>query len=328
MSENLPTILVTGGAGFIGSLLCERLLKDGFAVINIDNFNDYYDPQIKWQNIEKASQHPQYQLCEGDIRDQAFLDEVISSHPVDLMIHLAAMAGVQQSLQNPVLYYDVNVNGTLQLLRSCASASIDRFIFASSSAVYGNNQTPFSETDKTDCPISPYASSKKAGELLCHVYHTNHQISVHCLRFFTVVGPRQRPDLAVHKFVNAILNNQMISLRGDPGSRRDYTSVFDTIEGIMGSIQRIMAKDSPEYRIYNLGNSYPVRLDEMLRVIEEVLGKKSQVEFVEHMQGDVDSTFADISRAGAELDYRPGRSFREAVESLVDWIDRTQIEQI
>lgn len=325
MSGNVRTVLVTGGAGFIGAQLCERLLKGGYNVINIDNFNDYYDPQIKWQNVDTAIQHSKYQLCEGDIRDKAFLDEVIKSHHPELVVHLAAMAGVQQSLQNPSLYYDVNVNGTLQLLLSCASASIDKFIFASSSAVYGNNETPFSETDKTDYPISPYASSKKAGELLCHVYHQNHRISVHCLRFFTVVGPRQRPDLAVHSFVKAILNNQTIQLRGDLGSSRDYTSVFDIVEGIMGSINRIMAIESPEYRIYNLGNSYPVRLDEMLRVIEEVLGKKSQVERVEHMQGDVNATFADIDRAEAELNYRPGRSFREAVESLVDWIYRTQI---
>lgn len=320
MSEIVRTILVTGGAGFIGSHLCERLLKDAYAVINIDNFNDYYDPHSKRQNIATAIQHPKYQLCEGDIRDKAFLDDVLKSHHPDLVIHLAAMAGVQQSFQNPSLYYDVNVNGTLQLLLSCVLASIDRFIFASSSSVYGNNETPFCEADRTDYPISPYASSKKASELLCHVFHKNHDISIHCLRFFTVVGPRQRPDLAVHRFVKAILNDQTVQLRGDLSSSRDYTSVYDTIEGIIGSINRIMGLDTPEYQIYNLGNSYPVRLDEMLRVIEEVLGKKSKVEFVEHMQGDVNSTYAEISRAEADLHYKPKRSFKEAVESFVDWM--------
>lgn len=319
MIEQHPTILVTGGAGFIGSHLCESLLSEGYRVINIDNFNDYYSPGIKRRNIEAALQHKAYHLCEGDIRDIAFLDGVFSSFCPDVVVHLAAMAGVQPSLQNPSLCYDVNVNGTLQLLLTCVDASVTKFVFASSSSVYGNCRTPFRETDNTDQPISPYASSKKAGEVLCHVYHNTQNLSVHCLRFFTVVGPRQRPDLAVHKFVDAIMCDRAIQLRGNTSSSRDYTSVYDTVNGILGSIRRIIKEETPEYKIYNLGNSYPVKLLEMLRIIEKSLQKKALIERVDFMKGDVENTLADISLAIAELGYRPEVIFEEAVEGFVEW---------
>lgn len=315
----MQKILVTGGAGFIGSHLCERLLSDGFGVICIDSFNEFYNPQVKRNNLNKAIVHERFSLCEGDIRDYGFLDEVFSQFQPDAVIHLAAMAGVQPSLKNPDLYYDVNVNGTLQLLQACVKYKIDRFIFASSSSVYGNNQVPFKETDNTDRSISPYAASKKAGEVLCHVYHHLYKLSIHCLRFFTVVGPRQRPDLAVHKFVNAISEGRAVELRGDLKSARDYTSVYDTIDGIMGSLKRIQETPKPEYKIYNLGNSYPVRLDKMLKTIEDVMGQKAKVEYAEFMQGDVEQTFAEITLAKDELGYMPQRSFREAVESFVEW---------
>ncbi len=315
------TAVVTGGAGFIGSHLCERLLNEGFKVVNIDNFNDYYCPSIKHDNIRGAMNSENYFSCSGDIRDIAFLDHVFAAHNPDVVIHLAAMAGVQPSLENPELYYDVNVNGTLQLLQSCVKSSISKVVFASSSSVYGNNQTPFKESDNTDLSVSPYASSKKAGEVLCHVYHHLHNISIHCLRFFTVVGPRQRPDLAVHKFVKAILSGQPVQLRGDLNSSRDYTSVYDTVDGIMGSIRRLLSEKKHEYKIYNLGNSYPVSLGDMLQTIEEILGKKADVEYVDFMKGDVDSTYADISLANADLGYRPQRSFKDAVVSFVDWYE-------
>lgn len=324
MSSDRTTILITGGAGFIGSHLCEKALEAGFEVVNIDNFDDYYDPSIKRLNIERALMSQGYHLCEGDIRDQAYIKQVFHDYKPDVVVHLAAMAGVQPSLQNPEVYYDVNVNGTLQLLRTSVSAAVYKFIFASSSSVYGNNQVPFSESDNTDRPVSPYASSKKAGELLCHVYHTLNNITVHCLRFFTVVGPRQRPDLAVHKFVSAITHGRTIHLRGDVSSSRDYTSVYDTVDGIMGSIDRVLGLHSPEYKIYNLGNSYPVRLDQMIEVIENSLNTKAKIEYVDFMQGDVNHTFADIDLAKSDLQYQPHRSFQEAVNSFVEWYQENQ----
>jgi len=313
------TVLVTGGAGFIGSHLCERLLDEEFQVINVDNFNDYYSPETKRHNILNALKNPNYQLCEGDIRDKDFLDKTFTDYQPDIVVHLAAMAGVQPSLENPKLYYDVNVMGSLQLLTCCVEHAVNKFAFASSSSVYGNNQTPFKESDNTDNSISPYASTKKAAEVLCHVFHSINGMSVHCLRFFTVVGPRQRPDLAVHKFVKAIMNDEIIQMRGDATSSRDYTSVYDTIDGIIGSISRLQKISEPEYKIYNLGNSYPVRLDDMLQTIESVCNKKAHVKQVEFMQGDVISTYADFSMASSELGYSPKRSLKDAVESFVEW---------
>lgn len=315
----LGKILITGGAGFIGSHLCDKLLEKGAKVVCFDNFNDFYEPQVKRNNLKSALRHESFHLCEGDIRDSAALMHAFQEHKPNLVIHLAAMAGVQPSLLNPDLYYDVNVNGTLQVLKCCAINNVSKLIFASSSSVYGNNATPFKEDDCTDFSISPYASTKKAAEVLCHVYHHLHKISIHCLRFFTVVGPRQRPDLAVHKFVRAISSNQPVKLRGDLSSSRDYTSVYDTIDGIFGSMKRLNSESAPEFKIYNLGNSYPIRLDEMLKTIELSLGKKAEVEYVEYMQGDVANTFADISLAKAELGYDPQRSFQEAVDSFVSW---------
>ncbi|HHV36333.1 MAG TPA: NAD-dependent epimerase/dehydratase family protein, partial [Candidatus Cloacimonetes bacterium] len=269
-----------------------------------------------------------FHLYEGDIRDHDALKQVFEEYKPDIVIHLAAMAGVQPSLLNPDLYYDVNTLGTLQVLKSCAENKVSKLIFASSSSVYGDNETPFHESDCTDYPISPYASSKKAAEVLCHVYHSLHNISVHCLRFFTVVGPRQRPDLAVHKFVKAISSDHPVQLRGKLSCSRDYTSVFDTVQGIMGSLRRIKSLAAPEYKIYNLGNSYPIRLDDMLNTIEASLNRKAKIEYVEFMEGDVKSTFADISLAKKELGYDPQRSFRDAVDSFVEWysdFNRTRI---
>ena len=316
---NETTVLVRGGAGFIGSHLCERLLIDGLRVVNIDNFNDYYSPETKRHNILNALNNPNYQLCEGDIRDKDFLDKTFTEYQPDIVVHLAAMAGVQPSLENPKLYYDVNVIGSLQLLTCCAEHAVSKFVFASSSSVYGNIQTPFKESDNTDNSISPYASTKKAAEVLCHVFHSINGMSVHCLRFFTVVGPRQRPDLAVHKFVKAINDGYPIQLRGEVSSSRDYTSVYDIVDGVMSSISKVLESNQPEFKVYNLGNSYPVRLDQMLQTIEEVIGKKAIVEYVSHMKGDVDSTYADISLASKELGYSPQRSFLDAVKSFVEW---------
>lgn len=319
-------IFITGGAGFIGSHLCEKLLDEGAEVVCFDNFNDFYDPLLKRSNLKSALRHDSFHLFEGDIRDSAALMHAFQEYKPNIVIHLAAMAGVQPSLLDPDLYYDVNVNGTLQVLKCCALHNVSKFIFASSSSVYGNNATPFREDDNTDFSISPYASSKKAAEVLCHVYHHLHKISVHCLRFFTVVGPRQRPDLAVHKFVRAISSNQPAKLRGDLSSSRDYTSVYDTIDGILGSLKRLKTESLPEFKIYNLGNSYPIRLDEMLKTIELSLMKKAEVEYVEYMQGDVANTFADICLAKAELGYNPQRSFQETVDSFVRWYQSQECE--
>lgn len=317
MRGEAQKILVTGGAGFIGSHLCERLLSEGCEVICLDNFNDFYDPIIKRNNIRKALAHERYTLKEGDIRDVELLNDLFAQAKPNVVIHLAAMAGVQPSLEDPELYYDVNVMGTLKLLQACVKYGIDKFIFASSSSVYGNNPVPFKESDNTDKSISPYAATKKAGEVMCYVFHHLHSMSIHCLRFFTVVGPRQRPDLAVHKFVKLITQGKPVQLRGDLSSCRDYTSVYDTIDGIMGSLNRLNKAASPEYKIYNLGNSYPIRLDEMLKTIEDTLGQKAKVEYTNFMQGDVEQTFADISLAQEEIGYEPRRRFGEAVEGVV-----------
>ncbi len=308
-------ILVTGGAGFIGSNLVERLLVLGHDVVCLDNFDEYYDPAIKRRNIECASLHKKYRLVEGDIRDSASLERCFQPAPVELVIHLAARAGVRTSLLEPELYYDVNVMGTLRILETMRRHNVTRMVFASSSSVYGDTaMIPFSEADPVNHPISPYAASKKAGELLCHTYCHLYGFDIFCLRLFTVYGPRQRPEMAIHKFVRKITLGEPIQLYGDGQTQRDYTYVDDILQGILRSVECLRG-----YEVINLGDSNAISLVPMIRVLEKNLGKKAILECLPMQDGDVHTTFADITKAGALLGYCPHIKIEDGLRLFVEW---------
>lgn len=306
--------LVTGGAGFIGSHVIDRLLARGDKVLCLDNFNDYYDPNIKFRNIERNLSHPDFELIRADIRDAQEIKK-LGAYPIDMIIHLAAMAGVRNSIANPKLYGQVNVGGTINLLNLAKDINAKNFVFASSSSVYGNNKkVPFSETDNVDNPISPYAATKKAGELLAYTYHHLHHIPISCLRFFTVYGPRGRPDMAPLKFTQLIDSGNPIDVYGDGSSQRDYTYIDDIVSGI------IAASDNPhDYEIFNLGNNKPIGLNYFISLIEKNLGKKANIIRKPKQEGDVDITYADISKAESLLGYKPKISIEEGIERLVKW---------
>ncbi len=307
-------VLVTGAAGFIGSHLCERLLADGWMVIGVDNFDDFYDPQIKRQNISECLQNENFQLIEADIRDIAAMDDAIND--VEIIVHLAAKAGVRPSIAQPLLYADVNINGTMVLLEAAKKHKVDKFIFSSSSSVYGNNKkVPFSEDDNVDFPISPYAATKKAGELICHTYHHLYDISITCLRFFTVYGPRQRPDLAIHKFAKLIEQGKSIPIYGDGSMMRDFTYIDDIINGIIAAMQKCSG-----FNIYNLGESRPVTVNDLVAEIEKALGKKADIEYLPLQLGDVERTYADVTRAAKELGYNPKTEIQAGLEIFVTWL--------
>jgi len=310
----LSRILVTGGAGFIGSHLCEALLRDRHDVIALDNFDDFYDPAIKRRNIAAADRSDRFTFVEGDIRDAAVVDEVLKTD-VDVVVHLAARAGVRPSIERPLLYQDVNVRGTLVLLEACRKLSGCRFIFAGSSSVYGNRtKVPFSESDRVDDPISPYAATKKAGELLCHTYHHLYVLPVTCLRLFTVYGPRQRPDLAIHKFVRLIEAGAPIPVFGDGSMMRDFTYIDDIVDGMVRAIERCDG-----YAIYNLGESQPVSVNDLIASLEKTLGKKAVVDFQPRQPGDVDRTYADVTLARRELGYQPSTDLVTGLRRFVEW---------
>lgn len=326
----MRTILVTGGAGFIGSHLSERLLKEGNKVLVIDNFNDYYDPKIKRNNVEEVKQTcmknninlENYKVCEGDIRDIKFLEEIFCENKIDSIMHLAAMAGVRPSIQNPALYYDVNITGTVNLLDKCREYSIKQFVFASSSSVYGNNEkVPFAESDRVDNPISPYAATKKSGELLCHTYHHLFDMNIACLRFFTVYGPRQRPDLAINKFTSLILEDKEIPFYGDGTTSRDYTFVEDIVTGIVSSINYVN-RDDKIFEIFNIGGDKTVTLMEMVETIEEVLGKKAKLHRLPMQPGDVNRTCADINYSKEVIGYSPETTFKDGIRKFIMWINK------
>jgi UDP-glucuronate 4-epimerase len=323
----LSNVVVTGGAGFIGSHLCETLLRKGNKVINIDSFNDYYDPRIKRNNVEETRSFLRendldddlYKVEEGDIRDFDFLSRVLEENPVDIIVHLAAYAGVRPSIQNPVLYTDVNINGSVNIMEISKMYNIKSFVFASSSSVYGNNtKVPFAEADVVDFPISPYAATKKAGELLCHTYHRLYNINIACLRFFTVYGPRQRPDLAINKFTKLISEGQSIPFYGDGSTERDYTYIEDIIDGITKSIEWVR-EGQGKYEIFNLGESNTITLSRMVKAIENALGKKARINKLPMQQGDVNRTFADVTKAKEILGYNPQMEFEEGISKFVKW---------
>lgn len=322
----MRTILVTGGAGFIGSHLSERLLKEGNKVLVIDNFNNYYDPAIKRNNVEEVKKTciennislENYKVFEGDIRDNEFLIDVFSNK-IDSIMHLAAMAGVRPSIQDPSLYYDVNITGTVNLLERCRENNIKQFVFASSSSVYGNNEkVPFSEIDRVDNPISPYAATKKSGELLCHTYNHLFDMNIACLRFFTVYGPRQRPDLAINKFTTLILEDKEIPFYGDGNTSRDYTFVEDIVTAIVSSINYVNT-GKKVFEIFNIGGDKTVSLTEMVETIEEVLGKKAKLNRLPMQPGDVNRTCADISHSKEIIAYNPKTNFKEGIRKFIEW---------
>ena len=309
------SILVTGGAGFIGSHLVDRLLADGHRVTVIDNFNTFYDPEIKRQNCAPHKDSNSYRLVEGDIRDTEAVARCFEQGEITEVIHLAAMAGVRPSIADPVLYQEVNLIGSMNLFEACRHHDIKKLIFASSSSVYGNNEkVPFSETDFVDHPISPYAATKKAGELMAFTYHQLYGIKTACLRFFTVYGPRQRPEMAIHLFTDRIYRGDEILMFGEGRSRRDYTFVDDIISGILAC-----RSYSYGFEVFNLGRSDTVELAELIHKIEGVLGKKAKVTVKPNQPGDVRQTFADISKARAMLGFEPGTSIDDGLRKFADW---------
>jgi UDP-glucuronate 4-epimerase len=308
--------IVTGGAGFIGSHVCEALAARGDRVVAFDDFNPFYDPKIK-RGAAAALRAAGVEIVEGDVRDGAALKAAFERARPDVAIHLAAMAGVRPSIENPVLYSDVNVSGTARVLEAAEKSGAKRVVFASSSSVYGNNpKTPFSEDDRVDDPISPYAATKKSGELLCHAFHALTKIPVACLRFFTVYGPRQRPDLAIHKFARLMRAGEPIPFFGDGSTRRDYTFVADVVQGVLAAADRVEG-----YRIYNLGESRTISLAEMVAALETALGKRAALKRLPEQPGDVKVTYADVSRARKELGYDPKTPFSEGLRRFVAWLD-------
>ena len=311
-------ILITGGAGFIGSHLCERLLKSHHQVSCLDNFCDFYSPKTKEKNISEISKYPNFALNRIDITDFKSLETIFMKNDYDLVIHLAAMTGVRPSIENPLLYHNVNITGTIHLLELCKRYNIKRFIFASSSSVYGNNEVvPFCEDHNVDNPISPYAATKKAGELLCHTYHMLFEMSIICLRFFTVYGPRQRPDLAIHKFTDLILQDKEIPIYGNGDTKRDYTYIDDILDGIMKSIDYVFVGN--KYQIFNLGEAKTISLLNMIEVLENTIGKRAKKKFMPMQPGDVNITYADITKSKSILGYNPQMDFNEGVKRFLEW---------
>ena len=310
-------ILITGGAGFIGSNLTRRLLDRGDRVTVLDDFNDFYDPARKRENVApfQSEDGERYRLVEGDIRDEALVEEIFARKDLDGVVHLAARAGVRPSLREPILYEDVNCIGTLRLLEAARRHGPEVFIFGSSSSVYGiNKKVPFAETDRVDQPISPYATTKRTGELLCYNYHHLHGLKISCLRFFTVYGPRQRPEMAIHKFTDLLYRGESIPLFGDGSSRRDYTFVSDIIDGVVASLDAELG-----FEILNLGGAETTALADLVRWIAAELAVEPRIDYLPDQPGDVPITYADVTKAGRLLGYSPKVPIREGLARFVAW---------
>lgn len=315
----MQTYLITGGAGFIGSHLADKLLKEGNKVIVVDNFCDFYNPKIKEDNVKHNLNNANYTLKRIDIRNREKLAKAFDEANVDVVIHLAAMAGVRPSIDNPIYYQEVNCVGTQNILEEMKAHNVKKLVMASSSSVYGNcKEVPFKEDMVVDFAISPYAATKKANEVMTHVYHKLFDFNVIMLRFFTVFGPRQRPDLAINKFTRLMLNNEPIPMFGDGTTSRDYTYVEDIVSGIEKSIEYVNNNNNV-YEILNLGNSSPVSLKEMINTIAEVLNKTPKIQELPMQPGDVERTFADISKANRLIGYEPKTSFKQGIENFVKW---------
>ena len=307
-------ILLTGGAGFIGSHLAERMLASRYEVWVVDNFDPYYDPKIKRRNLKPALASRNFHLLEGDIRDRRFLERVFKKAKFDKVIHLAAKAGVRSSLKDPISYADVNINGTINLLEACRQHQVKDFIFASSSSVYGECRIPYRETEKRLNPLSPYGATKLGGEQICYIYHRLYGMNMTILRFFTVYGPRQRPDMAIHKFTKLIESHKPIQIFGKVDSSRDYTYIEDILSGIMVALRKNF-----RYEVINLGNSRRVKLLDLIRILEEKLEKKARLKFQPEEKAEPKTTWADISRAKRLLGYRPQTDFQEGIENFINW---------
>lgn len=314
------TIYITGVAGFIGSHVAESLLRRGDRVHGLDNFDPFYDKALKERNLASLSGFPGFSFLQGDVRDSVALDEWGKQAPVDAVIHLAAKAGVRPSLRDPVGYADVNVLGTARVLEWARRRGTSRILFASSSSVYGGNRkVPFSEDDSVDHPVSPYAATKKAGELLCHTYCHLYGMDIVSLRFFTVYGPRQRPEMAIHKFTRCLFEGRALSMFGDGESRRDYTYIDDIVLGVLGALEA-----PPGHRIYNLGESATISLNDLVCLLERTTGIRATRDYLPPEPGDVPVTYADVSRARAEIGYAPKVGVEEGVRRFVEWYRSTE----
>lgn len=314
----MSRILVTGGAGFIGSHVCERLLKRGEELVVLDNFNDFYDPALKRANAELLGPA---RVVTGDIRDADLVAQLFAEGNFDAVIHLAAMAGVRPSLEDPLHYADVNVRGTLILLEELKRRPETKLVFASSSSVYGSNERiPFREADEIHHPVSPYAATKRSGELLCYTHHHLYGIPINCLRFFTVYGPRQRPEMAIAKFTRAILEGQPIPFFGDGSTRRDYTYIDDIVDGVVGALDNCTS-----YRIYNLGENATTTLQELVEELGRQCGKQPILDRQPLQPGDVMVTCADVTRAREDLGYAPSVPVAEGLRRYVEWYLRSAV---
>lgn len=323
----MKTYLITGGAGFIGSTLTEKLLIEGNKVVVIDNFNNYYDPKLKQKNIESFLDNNNYTLYKVDIRNRSEVAKVFDSHKIDVVVHLAAMAGVRPSIEDPILYQEVNGVGTQNILEESKLHKVKNLVLASSSSVYGNcMEVPFKEDMIVDFAISPYAATKKANEVMAHVYHNLNGMSIICLRFFTVYGPRQRPDLAINKFVRLMLEGSSIPMYGNGMTSRDYTYIDDIVSGICKSCDYVMEHDNV-YEIINLGSNHPISLKDMIEIIGRELKVKPNIEQLPMQQGDVDRTYADISKAEKLLGYKPKVAFEDGIKVFIAWYLKNREEE-
>ncbi len=315
-------ILITGGAGFIGSHTTQALLKRGNAVVCLDNFNDYYNPERKRKNVAGFLDHPAYRLCEADIRDVSTLERIFEAEEIDKVIHIAAMAGVRYSIQHPDLYAEVNVGGTINMLECARRHGVENFVLASSSSVYGaRTKAPFSEDDPVTQPISPYAATKRAAELLTYTYHHLYGLKCTILRFFTVYGPRGRPDMAPYLFTKWIYDGRELKMFGDGTSHRDYTYIDDIVSGVVAALDADLS-----YEIINLGNSWTVSLSDFIAVVEEAVGKRAHIVQFPNQPGDVPLTCADITKALRLLGYEPRTDIREGMARFVEWYKREVVE--
>lgn len=318
------TILVTGGAGFIGSNLCHFLIDKAFNVVCLDNFDDFYSEEIKRNNVKNLLNNQLFEFIKGDIRDSVLLDNVFSKHQIDFVIHLAAKAGVRNSIFNTQEYFDVNVNGSICLLETMRKHNVKNLVFSSSSSVYGNKNGKLLETENCDNPISPYAVSKRAVEMLNYNYHINSNFNVVNLRLFTVYGKNQRPDLVLYKFINLISNNQPIEIYGNADTTRDYTYIDDIVNAFISSIEFLKTSDSNVYEIINIGNDNPISLQQLIDLITKTT-KRNDIKIVEtkFVKGEVTNTHADIDKARRLLNYKPNITIDYGIKQFYEWFEKT-----
>ena len=315
----MSTYFITGGAGFIGSTLSEKLIEKGNKVVAIDNFCDFYDPKIKENNVKELVKNPNFTLYRADIRDREAVKKIFDENKIDVVMNLAAMAGVRPSIENPCLYQEVNCLGLQNILEEMKLHNVKNGVLASSSSVYGNSkEVPFREDMVVDYAISPYAATKKANEVMAHVYHKLYDMNIIMLRFFTVYGPKQRPDLAINKFARLMLEGKEIPMFGDGTTSRDYTYIDDIVEGIIKSCEYTL-NNKNVYEILNIGNSSPTSLKEMIEIIGKTLNVEPKIKQLPMQPGDVDRTYADISKAKKLIGYEPKISFEKGIKNFVDW---------